>query len=284
MRIEKEKTKKRFADYVKAYDIQDPKVKLKVAHTYRVADLCEVIAASVGLNEEEQALAWLSGMLHDVGRFEQLRRYHTFVDSASVDHARLGADLLFGTNLTGVWDETDRRSPKQQAEEKMDFSRGILREFVEDDQGDELLFRAVCNHNTYRIENDLDERTQQFCHILRDADKIDILRVNIETPLEDIYNCTTQELNAYPVTEEVMQCFREEHAVLRSLKKVPIDHVVGHISLTYELVYPKSVQLMAEQGYLEQLMNYRSENEKAGAQFKEIRDHMHNYLKKRTEY
>ena len=37
-----------------------------------------------------------------------------------------------------------------------------------------------------------------YCNILRDADKIDILRVNVETPLEDIYNVTTAELLASP--------------------------------------------------------------------------------------
>ena len=34
-------------------------------------------------------LAWLLGMLHDVGRFEQLRRYGTFIDADSTDHAQL---------------------------------------------------------------------------------------------------------------------------------------------------------------------------------------------------
>ena len=30
-------------------------------------------------------LAWLIGLLHDVGRFEQLKRYGTFIDSQSID-------------------------------------------------------------------------------------------------------------------------------------------------------------------------------------------------------
>ena len=119
---------------------------------------------------------------------------------------------------------------------------------------------------------------QKFCHILRDADKIDILRVNIETPLEDIYNCTTEELVSCRITEEVMESFREHHAVLRSKKKVPVDHVVGHISLTYELVYPMSMKLMAQQGYLEKLMHFQSENPETGKQFEEIREVMHRFL------
>ena len=34
-------------------------------------------------------------MLHDIGRFEQIKRYGTFNDSKSVDHGEFGADLLF---------------------------------------------------------------------------------------------------------------------------------------------------------------------------------------------
>ena len=43
--------------------------------------------------------AWLLGLLHDIGRFEQVKRYNTFNDSQSVDHAELGADILFKEGL-----------------------------------------------------------------------------------------------------------------------------------------------------------------------------------------
>lgn len=307
MKVEREKTKQRFAEYVKNYNIEDPKVKLKVVHTYRVAELCRMIADSIGLSREEQDIAWLTGMLHDVGRFEQVRQYNTFVDSLSVDHAKLGCDVLFGTNHTGYWSDADvhtlqKNIAMQNIDESTDArctaveaniteqkkagsakmqicpGKGMIREFVEDSTEDNLIYTAILNHNTYRIEEGLDHRTETFCNILRDADKIDILRVNIETPLEDIYNCTTEELVSCRVTEEVMESFREHHAVLRSKKKVPVDHVVGHISLTYELVYPMSMKLMAQQGYLEKLMHFQSENPETGKQFEEIREVMHRFL------
>ena len=59
-----------------------------------MADLADKIARSIGLDEEDVDLAWLLGILHDIGRFEQLSRYHTFNDRRSVDHAKLSADLL----------------------------------------------------------------------------------------------------------------------------------------------------------------------------------------------
>ena len=58
-----------------------------------------------------------------------------------------------------------------------------------------------------------------FCNIIRDADKIDIFKVNIDTPVEEIYNVTTKDLKNSEITPEVMQAFDERHAVLRSLKR-----------------------------------------------------------------
>ena len=93
--ISREKVRRHFVEYVSAYNAADVKVKLKIDHTWRTASLCDRLAVSLGLPDEDRDLAWLSGMLHDIGRFEQLRRYNTFVDRLSVNHAMLSADILF---------------------------------------------------------------------------------------------------------------------------------------------------------------------------------------------
>lgn len=117
-----------------------------------------------------------------------------------------------------------------------------------------------------------------FAHIIRDADKIDIMRVNVEFPLEEIYNVSEEELYSGLVTPEVMESFREEHAVLRSLKRTAVDNVVGHISLVYELVYPISRRIVREQGYLNRLMEFDSHNPETQTNFREIRKRMNDYL------
>ena len=108
--IDRQKVKEQFASYTRKYDVTDDKIALKIAHTYRVADNCEQIALSLNMSEEDVDFAWLSGMLHDVGRFEQVRRYNTFSDSRSEDHAELGADLLFGEEklILGYTDDRER--------------------------------------------------------------------------------------------------------------------------------------------------------------------------------
>ena len=277
MKINREKALATFKEYTDRYDSSRDMIRLKIEHTYRVCGLCQRIARSLNLSEDEVDIAWLTGLLHDVGRFEQQRVYGTFVDADSIDHAKYGARILFGR----IWEQKAGLTSggEESLPEEIQADAGItIRDFVEDTSEDELLWTAVFYHSAYRIPEGMDERTAMFCHILRDADKIDILKVNVEFPLEEIYNVSTEVLYREEVTPEVLQSFDEEHAVLRSLKKTAVDNVVGHISLVYELVYPESCHIVKQQGYLDQLMNFESQNPHTRKQFEHIRAHMKNYL------
>lgn len=259
MKIDRQRAAEAFAHYVEAYDSKDEKVRLKIEHTDRVSGLCEIIAKSLQWKEQDVDLAWLIGLLHDIGRFEQLKNHGTFNDEQSINHAEYGADILFKQGR--IWDYITK-SDTTKWEER-------------------LIWNAINYHNAYRIPENLDETTKLFCHIIRDADKIDILKVNVEFPLEEIYNVTSEELREGQVTKEVLESFYEEHAVLRTLKKSPVDHVVGHISLVYELVYPISIQLVDEQGNLKKLMDFQSNNPITMSQFVQIRDKMNDYIYRR---
>lgn len=106
MKLDRDKAGKAFRNYVAQYNAQDEKVKLKIDHTYRVAALCEQIAQSISLSSDDVDIAWFSGLLHDVGRFEQLRWFGTFNDAQSIDHAMYGAEILFDQEK--IWDYIDR--------------------------------------------------------------------------------------------------------------------------------------------------------------------------------
>ncbi len=93
--IDRSKVRQAFKEYTSHYDQQNPRISLKIRHTYRVADLTDRITGSLGLTVPDRDLAWLIGILHDIGSFEQERIYHTLNDAKSTNHARLGADLLF---------------------------------------------------------------------------------------------------------------------------------------------------------------------------------------------
>lgn len=257
MIIDKDKVKEVFDDYVKDYDSSDEKIKLKIEHTYRVSELCEKIARSLGLNDEEVNIAWLTGMLHDIGRFEQVKTYGTFNDFKSVNHAKLGAKIL--------------------------FNEGKIRDFISDTTEDDLIKKVIENHNAYKLPEDISNRCKMFSNILRDADKIDIFKVNIIVPTEEVYNVTKEEVRNSQITEEVLENFRQNDTILRTLKKTAVDNIVGHISLLFGLVYDESVRIVEEQQYLNKMLEFKSENDITNKQFEEIREIVNEYIAERNK-
>ncbi len=252
MKIDRRKVRGAFDAYVSDFDADDGKIKLKIDHTYRVADLCSRIAESLSLDKEETDLAWLLGMLHDIGRFRQIREYGTFIDSRSIDHALCGTQVL--------------------------FDDGSIRSFILSEEEDALIYHAIRYHNAFRLPKHSDGRTLMFSNLLRDADKIDILKVNVETPFTVIYGPESSHAKYEAISEEVLRDYMEEHAVLRSHNRTYADYIVGHASLVFELVYPESLRIVQEQGYLDKILNFDTENETAKEQFIKIRKRMEQYL------
>lgn len=70
--------KEAFEAYLDEYDREDDKIHLKIVHTYGVVDDAEEISRRMGLAEEDVQLAKVIGLLHDIGRFEQIKRFDSF--------------------------------------------------------------------------------------------------------------------------------------------------------------------------------------------------------------
>ena len=64
-----------FDNFVAQYDMSNPITKSKYYHTLRVVELCRKIGESLFLTNDDLDLICLIGLLHDVGRFEQVKRY-----------------------------------------------------------------------------------------------------------------------------------------------------------------------------------------------------------------
>lgn len=240
--MDREKAAAAFNDYVSAYDPENPMIFHKKAHTYRVAGAAARIAGSLegpewgirteAFNEEERRnfidFAWFLGLLHDIGRFEQVRRYGTFLDAVSVDHAELGADLLFRENLMDRFPD----------EGLMEGWRNIAE-------------TAIRLHNKLTLPGNLDQRTRTFATVLRDADKCDIFRVVCDMPLEQRMGTSKGMITEGEyLSPEVLRCVKEHRCVPRGKRQTKLDGLVSHCCMAFELEYPESRRIAREQGYL----------------------------------
>ena len=227
-----------FKDYTANYDSTNVSIHLKIAHTYRVAGLAERIAKNMLPGQQNCTdFAWLLGLLHDIGRFEQVTRYGTFKDALSVDHAELGADILFHEGLFDKFISME--------ESWKDFKR--MRAVAE---------TAVRLHNKLTIPGNLDPQTRMYTTILRDADKIDIFRVLTEPPYDG------RNLKGLSARDDVMQCVREHRCIPRPVGDFQFNELEALISqccMAFELEYHESRAIVIEQGYLKKLLDQDSE-------------------------
>lgn len=240
--IDRRRAREAFDSYVAAYDATNPRIALKVEHTLRVAELCERIAREAGFTPAGVDLAWLCGLLHDIGRFEQLRRWNTFSDAASTSHAALGVEVLFGSKGdTGVADDDGSAAG----------TIGIIHRFIDpNDELEEVIRAAVGFHSDYRLPEDLNVRTHAICDVVRDADKLDILRVASTDTVETVLNANEDELLASAVSPAIEDAFFEHRTAHYSERVTPVDYLVNLACFAFELVYPASLEIADEQEYI----------------------------------
>lgn len=73
-----ELAEKEFQKYLENYDANDGSIALKIRHTYEVVRKSEYIAQGLKLDDENIKLAKIIALLHDIGRFEQVKETEDF--------------------------------------------------------------------------------------------------------------------------------------------------------------------------------------------------------------
>lgn len=247
-----------FNEYVKDYDITNPKVELKVKHTYSVVNKARAIAQSLKLSEDEVDLACLIALLHDIGRFEQLRIYNSFFDHLTVDHGDFGVKLLFEERL--------------------------IERFSDNRDNDKIIYQAIKNHNKFEIEPDLDKRTLMHTKIIRDADKIDNLEIKCTLPLEAIFDKGRVELENQEISDEVYQAFLNHQSILSTIRKTDLDVWLSHLAFVFDLNFSYCFQTVLEHHYIEILLKRLDcQNKQTQAKIKVIYDEVINYIKEHAK-
>ena len=227
MEIDMLKAKRAFNEYVNNYDIKDNKVQLKIKHTYKVVENSKMISERLGLSKDEQNLAQLIALLHDIGRFEQLRKYNTFVDRISVNHAVQGIEVLFEQNK--------------------------IRNFIETNKYDEIIKTAILNHNRAEIEESLNQKTKLQAQIIRDSDKLDIFRVILESNPEDTMTINTQDIENEEVTEEIYKQFIRKEKLDYNNIRTNMDIMFSWLAYSYDLNFRESKEYIIENNYMDRI-------------------------------
>ena len=179
-----------FRGHVKSYYSEESyvqmNIKLKEGHTYRVCENIVMIGRDMNLDEEQLQVGETIALFHDIGRFEQFKRYKTFNDRRSQNHAKLSVEILKRT--------------------------GVITRLPDGDET--IINKAISYHNLYKLPVEKASICLFYARLLRDADKMDIWSTILEyykkrhlhpNPALELELPDTQEYSSHFI-DSIMNC------------------------------------------------------------------------------
>lgn len=244
-----------FLEYVEKYDASNPKIARKIEHTLRTADVARKIAEGLNLDKEDVELASLIGLLHDVGRFNQIKKFDTYNDSISIDHAGESNRVLF--------------------EER------YIRKFIDNDKYDVIIKKAIWNHNKAVIEDGLDEKELLHAKIIRDADKTDIYEVfEREKSGWGLYNY--DEMGKNIISDAVYDEIKNCRQINRKILKNELEWYISNLSYTFDYNFKPGLEIIKEKDYIRHMIaKIKIKTEENEKKIEEIQETLLNYIDKR---
>lgn len=224
-------------------DADDNKnIGLKIRHTSFVCENAVLIAGDEHLSDNKVLIAETAALFHDVGRFLQYSKYKTFRDSISVNHGRLGAEILREKEMLAYLPVSEQ----------------------------ELVLNTVQFHNTFEIPAFEDGQKILFLRLIRDADKLDILRIFAE------YYHSAEDNQASAVglglpdrpdySQTILSCLHQKTLASLSDLRTVNDFKLMQLSWVYDLNFRHSFRLLAERHLIHKVASTLPQTEKiAGA-------------------
>ena len=205
-----DKAKQSFDEYTSNYNLKDKGIYLKYHHSYAVSNLMKDLAISLNLTSEEIEIAKVIGLLHDIGRFEQWKKFKSF-DDRNVDHANESCNYL--------------------------FNDGHIREFIDDNKYDLIIENAIRYHNKLTIP-EMDEKSLFFTKMIRDMDKVDIYK---QCAIHYEYTFNKEE-----VSKEVIDYFNKEMSIPHSIKKSKSDAIITMLAFLFDINFEESFDILVD--------------------------------------
>ncbi len=223
---------------------------IKIVHCQRVRQEIALLAKALGLDGSLSFLAELTGLFHDLGRFEQFKRYRTFVDLHSTDHAELSVTILTKENIFSSL-------PTEQQH---------------------WILAAIANHNKASIDPELHSSGLLLAQMIRDADKLDIWRVFIDFCRQPKELRTKTVVLNLPDTPGISAHTFEDIMAGRLVKASHItnqnDFAVMRLGWVFDIYFRHSFQKIERRGYLNQQQQFLPDDAQTKAMFTKVRSYV----------
>lgn len=240
--------KQKFETYLESYDRSNDKVRLKIIHTYGVVHDMSEICHRMQLSEEDTELARIIALLHDIGRFEQLKRFDSF-EPTTMDHAAYGVKVL--------------------------FEEGMIRQFVSEDTWDDIIKTSIAHHSDFCLDGITDPRNLLHARLIRDADKLDNCRVKLKDDLQVFMGASAEEIGAQEITPVVYGTVFKNQCVYSPDRVTKMDYWVSYVAYFSDIYFRASLDIIQEHNYLNRIIDrIPYSNPDTARQMEEIRTYL----------
>lgn len=252
--IDIEKDKQEFLKYVNNFDNTEYCIEQKKQHSLRVMEISKEIAEKLKLEKEKIELATLIGLLHDIARFEQYTIYRTFRDFDSIDHGDYGVQIL----------EKD------------------IRKYIDINQYDEIIKKAVKNHNKYKIEKGLNLEEELYAKIIRDADKLDIIYEAVDVFWKE--KKEVQEIENGKLSEKMLEDFYS-YKVANNINRISMaDQILRFASFIFDINFKCSLEILRENDNISKMIDrFNYQIPETEEELKKIKQFANNYINEKTK-
>lgn len=244
--------------YVLEFSSEDPEIQINIdllkEHASRVIENVNELALSVNLDESNLFLLQTAALLHDIGRFEQLVKHGTYADNEDSNHIQIGLNVI---------EEHD-----------------VLKALEEEEK--QLVIDCVRMHDLSELPKISDEHSLALIHLLRDADRIDVLRI-----VSDYYTHKKvhpnrhldMELKDMPaISKKIGKAIMAEKVATREDVETVNDLKLYQMSWIFDMKHKSSFKMVSEKSYIKAIFETLPKNDIVIDMYRNMKIFMENQL------
>lgn len=163
---------------------------------------------------------------------------------------------------------------------KVLFEDGLIRRFIAEDTYDNIIKKAILNHNKGYLDIDKDLNKKELLHtkLIRDADKLDIFYVLNMENMNVLYGNNIEKQN---INNEVYREFFEDKYINYKNINSGLDLAIAHFAYIYDFNYKFTLQKIKEDEFLTKLYSrFDIANNKAKENLGDVYNFAKEYLDK----
>ena len=134
------------------------------------------------------------------------------------------------------------------------FKEGMIRNFIDDDQYDEIIEKAIAYHSLYKIPNNLEPSLLKQVLLIRDSDKLDNFRVkNIES-IQTLFSISDADFYSQRVSQNILKDIENHTLILKENRHNEVDMWVSYMAFVFDLNFKSSYLFIRENDYIHRNM------------------------------